>query len=103
MLRLREDLQGRGRLDDPPRVHDRDVVGHLGDHAEIVGDDHDRHPELALESFHQRQDLRLDGHVERRRGLVGDQQLGLVGQSHRDHRPLAHAAGELVRVGVDTP
>ena len=30
-----------------PGVHDRDVVGHLGDHAEIVGDDHDRHPELA--------------------------------------------------------
>jgi hypothetical protein len=26
----------------PARVHDQDVVGQLGDHAEIVGDDDDR-------------------------------------------------------------
>ncbi len=45
----------------------------------------------------QRQDLRLDGDVERRRRLVGDQQLRLVGERHRDHHALAHAAGELVR------
>ena len=44
------------------------------------------------------EDLRLDRHVERRRRLVGDQQLRLAGERHRDHRPLAHAARELVRV-----
>ena len=98
-----EQQLGRGRLDDPPGVHHRDVVGHLGDHAEVVGDDHDRHPELALQAFEQREDLRLHGHVERRRRLVGDQQLRLVGERHRDHRALAHAAGELVRVLVDAP
>jgi len=27
-------------------VHHRDVVGHLRDHAEVVRDDHDRHPQL---------------------------------------------------------
>ena len=48
----------------------------------------------------QLEDLRLDGHVERGRRLVGDQQLRVVGQRHRDHRALAHAARELVRVGV---
>ena len=79
------------------------VVGDLGDDAEVVGDEHDRHPAFALQALEQREDLRLDGHVERRRRLVGDQQLGLVGERHRDHHALAHAAGELVRVGVHAP
>ena len=51
----------------------------------------------------QLEDLRLHRHVERRRRLVGDQQLGVVDERHRDHHALAHAAGELVRVGVDAP
>ena len=54
-----------------------------------------------LQVAHQVEDLRLDGHVERGGGLVGDQQLGVAGQRHRDHRALPHAAGELVRVVVD--
>ena len=44
------------------------------------------------------EDLRLDRDVERRRRLVGDQQLRLAGERHRDHHALAHAARELVRV-----
>ena len=44
------------------------------------------------------EDLRLDGDVERGRGLVGDEQLGLSGERPRDRYPLRHAAGKLVRV-----
>ena len=33
-------------------------------------------------------------------GVVGDQQGGLAGDRHRDHHALAHAAGQLVRVGL---
>ena len=51
----------------------------------------------------QLEDLRLDGHVERGRRLVGDQQPGLVRERHRDHRALAHPARVLVRVAVDAP
>ena len=51
-----------------------DPVGDLGDHAEVVGDQHDRHAELALQLAQQVEDLRLDGDVERGRRLVGDQQ-----------------------------
>src|SRR3546814_2685606 len=40
------------------------------------------------------------GHVERRCRLVGDQQCRVAGQGDGDHGPLAHAAGELVRIGV---
>ena len=49
----------------------------------------------------QRNDLRLDRHVERRGRLVGDDQLRLGRQRERDDDALAHAAGELVRVLVD--
>ena len=45
--------------------------------------------------------LQLNGDVERRRGLVGDQQVGTGDQHHRDHRALAHAARYLVRVEVE--
>ncbi len=45
-----------------------------------------------------RQDLRLDGGVERRGRLVGDQQVGLAGQRHGDHDALVQPAGELVRI-----
>jgi hypothetical protein len=54
--------------------------------------DDDRGAQPLLKIAEQRQDLRLHGDVERGRRLIGDQQLGIVGQRHRDHRPLAHAA-----------
>ena len=60
-----------------------------------------RHAELALQLREQLQDLRLDRDVERGRRLVGDEQLRLAGERHRDHHALAHAARELVRVRVD--
>jgi hypothetical protein len=42
-------------------------------------------------------------HVERRGRLVGEQQLRLAGQRDRDHRALAHAAGDLVRIARQAP
>jgi hypothetical protein len=92
-----------GVLDDPPGVHHGDVVGDLGDHAEIVGDHHDRGVELGAQPLDEVEDLGLDRHVERRRRLVGDDQLGVVDERHGDHHALAHAARELVRVGVHAP
>ena len=54
-------------------------------------------PRAAFCCGEQVEDLRLDGHVERRGRLVGDQQRRIVGQRHRDHHALPLAAGELVR------
>ena len=58
-------------------------------------------PCFGLELGEQLEDLRLHGHVERRRRLVGDQQFRLVGERHGDHHALALAAGELVRIGAE--
>ena len=58
-------------------------------------------PSRSRRSFIRLQDVRLDRHVERGRRLVGDQDVGLVGDRHRDHHPLALAARELVRIGAE--
>jgi hypothetical protein len=81
-----------------PRIHHDHPLADLGHHAEVVGDQDHRGPRPLLQLQHQVEDLRLDGDVERGRRLVGDQELGVAGQGHGDHHPLAHAARELVRV-----
>ena len=55
-------------------------------------------PSLALQVLEQLEDLRLHGDVERRRRLVGDQEIGIVGERHGDHHALALAARQLVRI-----
>ena len=96
-----EDVPARRLLHHRAGVHHDHVVGRLGDHAEVVGDEDDRGAELLLEPSHHGQHLGLHGDVEGRGRLVGDQQVGVERHRHGDHHPLPHAAGELVRVVVD--
>ena len=88
-------------LDDLAVLHHADPVGDLAHDAEVVGDEQKRHAEPLLQVLQQREDLRLHGDVERRGRLVGDQQIGLVGERHRDHHALALAAGKLVRIALE--
>ncbi|SNS29438.1 hypothetical protein SAMN06893096_10396 [Geodermatophilus pulveris] len=97
--RLVVDVLDAAHLDRPPGVHDQDPVGHAGHHAEVVGDQHHGRPGLLERGLQHLEDLRLHGDVQGRRGLVGDDHVGLVGHRDRDDDALAHAAGELVRVG----
>ena len=103
VLRVGEDARHRPLLADHAVAHDHHVVGDLADHAEVVADEQHAHPVLFLEPAEQLEDLALDGHVEGGGRLVGDQELGLAGQRHRDHHPLLLAAGELVRIGGEPP
>ncbi len=59
--------------------------------------------DAALEVAHQIEDLRLDGDVERGGRLVGDQELRIAGERHRDHHALPHAARKLVRIFAHAP
>ena len=88
---LRNSDHDVGVLDDLAGVHDRHAVAHLGDDAQVVGDEHDRGAGLVAQVAHQVEDLGLDRHVEGGRRLVGDEQLGLAGEGHRDHHALGHA------------
>ena len=102
MFGRREDTLYTALLDDLAALHDADLVGDLADDPEIVGDEKHGHPETRLDVLEQFQDLRLHGDVERRRRFVGNEQIGLIRQCHRDHHPLTLAAGELVRIAFKT-
>ena len=83
-------------------AHDGDVVGHISDDGHVMGDEEDRHALVPGQGAQQVEDPRLDGDVERGGGLVGDDEIGVVGDRDGDDCPLAHAAGELVGVGLGT-
>ena len=100
VARALEQILGARLLDLSPGIHHHHPVGILGDHAHVVGDQDDRGAERLLQFAHQVEDLGLDRHVERGGRLVRDQQLGVARHRHRDHHALAHAARELVRIGV---
>ena len=102
LARRREELRGRRLLDRVAVEHHDDAIGDLGDHAHVVRDERDRHPLLVLQHLDQLEDLGLDRDVERGGRLVGDQQLRLARERHRDHHALAHAAGEPVRILVQS-
>ena len=98
--RVVEDVVDGADLGLPPGVHHHDAVGHSRDDAQVVGDEKDRRVRAVLDALEDIEDLGLDGDVEGGGGLVGDEDLGFVGDRHGDHRPLAHPAGVLVRVLV---
>ena len=100
MLGGAEYLRQFPALDDAAGVHHVDAVDVSGDHAEVVRDENDGHAEVALHLPDEFEDLRLNRHVERRGGLVGDEQFGVAAERHRNHHALPHAAGELVRIGA---
>jgi hypothetical protein len=68
-----------------------------------MGNEQHRHAELLLRVLQELENLRLHGDVKRGGRLVGDQQVRLVGERHRDHHALALPAGELMRIGAEPP
>ncbi len=96
-----QDVAAGALLHHAARLHDDDAVGDLGHHAEVVGDEQHAGAAPLLQLPDQLQDLRLRGHVERRGGLVGDQQGRVEHQGRGDHDALALTAGDLVGIDVD--
>src|SRR5262245_30760446 len=102
MARAVIDRRRRPALHDAARIHHVDPLGVTRHHPEIVCDNDECRVEPTRQPIHQFEDLRLDGHVERGRRLVCDDELGIAGDRDRDHDALAHAARELVRILLET-
>ena len=96
----RQDRLDRPELDGAPAVDDEHLVGDLPDDRQVVRDEDVRQMKLAPQVGEQVEDLCLDRDVERRDGLVEDEDLGLGGQGAGDRGPLALAAGQLPREGA---
>ena len=97
-----EDVLHRCGLHDPTAIHHRDAVGESGDDAEVVADEDDAGMGLPLGDAQQIEDLGLDRHVQCRGRLIGDDEVGVVGDGHGDDDALTHTTGELVREGLGT-
>ncbi len=93
-----EELVDGALLHDLAQVHDRDPVGRVVHHGQVVGDEQVGQAVLLLEVLEQVDDLRLHGDVQRGDRLVEHQQLRLHRQRPGDADALPLPAGELVRV-----
>ena len=104
VLRVREHLRGLADLDQPAALHHADAVGEAAHQVQVVRDEQQRHAHLAPAARRAARGS-APGSSRRARSSARRQisSLRLAGQRHRDHRALALAAGELVRVGVDAP
>ena len=71
-----EDVFGRPGLHRAAGVHDEDPVGQAGDDAEVVRDEQQGRARLGQGGLERGQHLGLYGHVECRRGLVGQDHVG---------------------------
>ena len=98
MLRTLEGLVDAALLDDLSGIHREHPITGLRNDPEVVGDQEQRRPMLCAELDDQVQHLGLDGDVEGGGRLIGDQELRLAHQGHGDHRPLPHAARQLMGV-----
>ena len=70
-------------------LHHRHAVGKAAHQMQVVGDEQHGHAVALLQRGQQVQDLAAQAHVQRGGGFVGQQQLGLASQGHRDHGALA--------------
>ena len=93
VTRVGEDRVDVAHLDDTAGVHHGDAVA-PGDEPEVVRDQDRGRVRLLLGGLEHLDHLRLDRHVERSRRLVGDQELRLVRDRHRDHRALRRISPE---------
>ncbi len=100
MLRIVEQGFHRAAFHDASGVHDHDLIGDFGNHAQIVGDQNHRCAGLGLQVGDQRENLCLNGDVQRSRRFVRYDQRRVIGQRHGNHGPLPHASREFMRVGV---
>ena len=60
-------------------VHNHHPMGDIGDHAEVMGDSDNRHPQFISQPLYQIHDLCLNSHIERRGRFIGNQNLWIAG------------------------
>jgi hypothetical protein len=101
---VEDDVLGRADLHELAGVHDGDVVGHVVEERQLVGDEDHRLDHMVVhELAHHLDDSLLGGDVQGGGGLVGDEDFGIEQGGHGDDRALLHAARELHGEGGEDP
>jgi hypothetical protein len=74
-------------------IHHGDSVADVADDRQVVSDEQHRQRESSLAILDQVEDLRLDRHVERRDGLVADEDIGARHERPRDAAGITYLCG----------
>ena len=88
----------RGPFDEATAVHHAHAVADVAHDAEVVRNEERAQAALDLQGLEEVEHLRLNGDVERARGLVADEEFGLGRHGAGDGNALALPAREFVRV-----
>ena len=98
MARVVEEPVDAALFDDSAAIHHRDAPRGFRHQAEVMCDqDHCGAGPSAHVGEHLH-DLRLDRHVQRGGGFVGNEKGRIIRDRHGDHRALAHAAGKFIGI-----
>ena len=100
MLGLREYVNDRAHFCNLTRVNHRHTVGNLLDDLHLVGNQDHGHAQLAVDLAQQVQDRTGGLGVQRRRGFVAQQHLGVGRQRACNAHTLLLAARDLCRIAV---
>lgn len=87
-----EKVGHRSNLHNLSGIHHDDPIANLSDHTKVVRDQNDGRIDLLLQVLHQAKNLCLNGDVQRRGGLIRDQNFRFAGQGHGDDDSLPHPA-----------
>src|SRR5215831_2000911 len=90
-----------GQLHDPTQIEHENAVADVAHHRKVVGYENQGQAEFALQIHQQIDDLGLDRDVERRDGLVADDQLRFQDHGASDPDALALPTGKFVWVAID--
>jgi hypothetical protein len=96
---LAEDPSRRPLFDNAPGVHDHHTVSDTSNDAEVVGDEKDSSLRSMLYLLQKLQDLGLHRDIQRRCGLIRDEDSGITGERHGNHDALPHPARHVMWVG----
>src|SRR3981081_4156116 len=101
MPRPIEDRIGRSALDDAAEIHHSDAAAHRAYDGEGVAYQDITEVEGLAQTAEQREPRRLHRHVEARRRLVQDDDLGVQRKDAREAYPPLLAAGNFVRIEIE--
>ena len=79
-------------------VHNCHLVAHSCNDSKIVGNQNQGHFSAVLQIVHQRQNLRLNRHIQSRGGFVSNQQFRVTGKGDGNSDALSHSTGKLMRI-----
>ena len=103
VARIVQDRPRGAALDDPSPVEDRDPVGEVANHGDVVGDEKKAHGLAVDERGEEVDDLGAHGEIERGDGFVGHEELRTAGNGSGDPDPLATPSRELPGKPIHVP